>query len=134
MTTQSFSKGEVLSLVGAIFRFRSKDQGWSSSPRKFHGTYDQSYTWFEACIFGEEGEFKHPEEEKWTLQRNRHAGEEPEEYEVELLAESHPMFENLEAGDKIGLKAKAMYPGWENHVYDASIELWFAKPDDLKRP
>ena len=70
------------------------------------------------------------DQQRWELQRNRHAGREAEEYTVEL-DQSHEMFASLEEKDEIAMWARAMYPGWQNFVYDANIDLWFAGPDRL---
>ena len=70
-------------------------------------------------------------QQRWELQRNRHAGREVEDYRIEF-DKDHEMFKSLRKGDKIALWARAMYPGWQNFVYEANIELWFDGVDDLQ--
>lgn len=70
-------------------------------------------------------------EQRWELQRNRHAGRFPEDYTIEL-GEGHGLFESLREGDRIGMWCRAMYGGWQNFVYEAKIEVWFYGPDDLQ--
>ncbi|KAG7001457.1 hypothetical protein G7Y79_00031g065720 [Physcia stellaris] len=127
LTMRQLSRQELRSLVGATITFRSMDQGWSSY-RRFHGTYHQSYTWMEVGLIRKGSDF--PDQPRWELQRNRHAGREAEEYTVEL-DQSHGMFESLEEKDEIAIWARAMYPGWQNCVYNANIDLCFAGPDRL---
>lgn len=67
----------------------------------------------------------------WELQRNRHAVSVPKDYEI-VFGEGHGLFGSLREGDTIGLWARAMYPGWQNFVYEANIEMWFYGPDDLQ--
>ncbi len=70
-------------------------------------------------------------EQRWELQRNRHAGRLPEDYTIRF-GEGHDLFESLREGDRIGVWGRAMYPGWQNLVYEAQIEVWFHGPDDLQ--
>jgi hypothetical protein len=39
---------------------------------------------------------------------------------------SHELVRSLEPGDRIMLMAKAKFPGWENRVYQASIEIFYS--------
>ena len=68
------------------------------------------------------------EGKRFELQRNRHAGRAPENYRCELGTD-HELLRQVESGDSIVLWARAMYPGWENRVYKAMIEVWCV--DDL---
>lgn len=54
-----------------VFTITSKDQGWSSSPGS-HGTYENSWTWFEAVV---RDKIHEPGEGK-IIVRNVHAGQE----------------------------------------------------------
>jgi hypothetical protein len=49
----------------------SKDQGWSGDLRRYHGTYEASWTWFELTV-----ENPKTGEEKYRTEviRNVHAG------------------------------------------------------------
>ena len=68
------------------------------------------------------------ESERYELQRNRHAGREPEVYRIEL-ERAHELLGQVEDGDRFALWARAMFLGWENCVYDAMIEIYCS--DDL---
>lgn len=128
LTTQKLSRQDALSLGGVIFSFRSCDQGWSWES-KSHGTFNGSCTWMETGVVGDDDALAI--EQRWELQRNRHAGREPEDYRIEF-GEGHSLFESLREGDRIGMWCRAMYPGWQNYVHEAKIEMWFHGPDDLQ--
>lgn len=123
-----------LSLIRRIvFTYSSKDQGWSSYSSD-HGTYRNSWTWFEA------GLRKHAEEEeekvsstdqmqhRHRLHCNRHAGWETEDYQF-VVEGDHPLLKNMQAGDEVVLWALAKFGGWENFVQGAAIQIWTM--DDL---
>lgn len=123
-----------------VYSFTSKDQGWSSYPEQ-HGTFEGSCTFLEAGLTrfevkdagGEELARQQSlrvekESERYELHRNRHAGREPEEYRIGL-GEDHELLRRVQDGDRFALWARAQYPGWENVVYGAKIELWCV--DDL---
>ncbi|KIK52057.1 hypothetical protein GYMLUDRAFT_50129 [Collybiopsis luxurians FD-317 M1] len=38
----------------------------------------------------------------------------------------HELVQSLEPGDRVMLIAKAKFPNWENHVYSASIEIFYS--------
>ncbi|KAJ3877408.1 hypothetical protein F5879DRAFT_978334 [Lentinula edodes] len=38
----------------------------------------------------------------------------------------HELIRSLEPGDKIMLMAKSKFPGWANHVYEGSIEIYYS--------
>ena len=112
-----------------VFEFKGKDQGWSSYSSD-HGTYNNSWSWYEAVVRSanvEKGEFP-TEVQRFELQRNRHAGQQPETYRIEL-GEDHDLVKRLAEGNVIGLDACAVFPGWECQVFEARIELWGV--DDL---
>jgi len=130
----------VARVKNITYTFRSKDQGWSDYLQQ-HGTYEGSYTFFEAGLTrfevkGAEGEElarqqslrAEKEAERYELHRNRHAGREAEEYKIQLGA-GHDLLRRVEDGDRFALWARAQYPGWENLVYGARIEIWCV--DDL---
>lgn len=129
LSTRVLLQRDAIAAVGAIFTFRSQDQGWSSDNRMHHGTYDHSWTWMEASIIRDTD--VELSEKRWELQRNRHAGREAENYRIEL-EKDHEMLTFLREGDKIALWARALYPGWRNFVHEAKIELRFAGVDDLQ--
>jgi hypothetical protein len=70
----------------------------------------------------------------WLVQRNMTASREEREHEVEWrsdrLSEPAPgagdrkrFCEELRPGDRVGLWARAMFPGWENYVKEAMVEV-----------
>lgn len=125
--TRAFSAHEAVGLTRIIFTFCTQDQGWSSYP-EHHGTYNQSYTWMETGLYEYGGSAG---TQRWELQRNRHAGQRPEYYTVEL-DQDHELMRMLEQGDCIGMWARAKYPGWSHRVFGAKIELVFYGIDNLK--
>ncbi|KAL9026477.1 MAG: hypothetical protein Q9196_004860 [Gyalolechia fulgens] len=105
---------EVKWLRRLVFRFRSKDQGFSWD-RHNHGTYAGSWTWFEAALRGDGpmGTRDDPDlhvRTKWELQRNRHAGTQFEDYEVVFEHGDARMTElkaAMKEGDVVQLRACA---------------------------
>ena len=137
LSTRPLTAFEVANIRRLVFTFRSKDQGWSSYTSD-HGTFRNTWSWFEAGI--RHTSYSLPEEEehdivsndnyeRHELQRNRHATRQPESYRIELERD-HPVVQCLKAGDVIDLLACAMYPGWKNIVYSAGVEVFLA--DDLQ--
>ncbi|KAL9104684.1 MAG: hypothetical protein Q9163_000427 [Psora crenata] len=138
LSTPPLSSNEIARARSVVFTFTSKDQGWSSYPSHF-GTYENTWTWFEAGLrtqpitehdpsagngaTNEQGRKPEYGYERFILQRNRHAGRVPESYRVELGQDS-PLFAKLKAGDVIDLVACAQYAGWENQVHEAGIQIW----------
>lgn len=140
-----FATSDLNSLRQIVFRFRSRDQGWSWD-RQNHGTYGGSWTWFEAVV----REQHHVEgastetprvrpdtiryvRRKWELQRNRHAGTEFEDYKVVFDdgdARMTELKETMKEGDWLELRACATFPSWENRVEEAHVEVWCL--DDLR--
>ncbi len=146
----------IRQLRTVVFTFLAKDQGWSSYNAD-HGSYRNSWTWFEAAVLEEnetespvereqngleaggeqrrdQDESNHeldplPKTKRQHLQTNRHAGRLAEAYRCELEA-GQGILRDLKEGDKIALLAFAMYPGWVNHVEKAGLEIW--KVDDLR--
>ena len=140
LATNPLSSLEITRLKRIVFTFRSRDQGWSDD-FAHHQTFDASWTWMEtsltrhlstACTGEEPDDQRQIKEAKesarYELQRNRHAGREPEDYRHELGAD-HELLRTVEEGDSIVLWARAMYPSWENRIYRAAIEVWCV--DDL---
>lgn len=107
-----------------MFEFTSKDQGWSSYPET-QGTFDGSWTWFEAHV-------QYPAETGqrvvFQLQRNRHAGERYEDYDLRFGPDDGIVRAALAGGEGtyVELVALASYPGWVNNVRRAAVTLSFA--------
>ena len=134
LVTDPVSGRVINKLREIVYSFRGQDQGWSSYPQD-HGTYAGSWTWFEAGLTRFEDKNAQGEElrrqkdlraekerDRYELHRNRHAGLKPENYVIELGAE-HDLLKRVEEGDRFALWARAMFPGWENRVHRARIEI-----------
>ena len=115
------------SIRSIIFTTRSHDQGWSWDNAN-QGTYNASWTWFEAGILMNTAE---P-----TLQdckrivTNMHADKEEREHRVEWFADDPDpyvqlIFRKLRQGQTIGVNVCAMFPGWQNMVQYSSIAFTF---------
>ena len=120
----------------------SRDQGWSSTSGS-QGTYDDSWTWFDAVVLPPEDQ--HPPAEavphavgecvyygpppyRHHVQHNRHAGSEMESYRVELWRlDGLGMFQIMKKGSRVAFVACARFPGWVNRVQDAGMEFWSAE-------
>ena len=100
-----------------------------------------SWTWFEAGFSRFEDRNAQGEElrrqkdlraekerNRHELHRNRHAGPNPEDYVIELGTEND-LLKRVEEGDRFALRARAVFPGWENRVHKARIEIYCV--DDL---
>ncbi|KAI4171552.1 MAG: hypothetical protein LQ343_004144 [Gyalolechia ehrenbergii] len=142
ITLPPVTTNEIQLLRRLIFRFRSKDQGFSWD-RQNHGTYGGSWTWFEAVLTGDRDvnvsgsqavTHDNPRNasdlnvrKKWELQRNRHAGTQFEDYEIVFEHRDARMTElkaAMKEGDVVELRACARYGAWMNHVEEATVELW----------
>ncbi|KAF8992156.1 hypothetical protein BDQ17DRAFT_1254220 [Cyathus striatus] len=147
--------GEVIPTKVKMVKFttRSCDQGGGGSALArgmLLGTYNPSWTWFEAGIIRPvlsdttyvRGEIMLPPgiPKRWEVQRNVHASRSRRLHEViwtpgTLHKENPPtvdgkgagagFIESLRPGDCICIMARALYPGWENHVASASIEILY---------
>lgn len=118
---------DIPNIKRIVFSFTSKDQGWSSYPSD-HGSYDNTWSWFEALLDPKAdtaGALTLTDDPPrcFELQRNRHAGQVPETYEIEV-EEGSELFTHLKEGWTLSLVARACCPGWENQVHDAAIKVW----------
>ena len=131
LSSKPLSAEDAKDIRKAIFEFKGQDQGWSSYPAD-HGTYNNTWTWYEAVVRNTQGEEGQPPVEmcRFELQRNRHAGHQPESYRIEI-GRDHPLIKGLGEGDVIDLGACAVFPGWLCQVHEAKIEMWGV--DDLTR-
>ena len=140
LVTDPLSAYVVARLRAVVYSFHSQDQGWSSFPQH-HGTYEATWTWFEASLTrfedpdvqgeileGQKALRMEKEQTRYELRRNRHAGRDPENYTIELVKE-HELLKLVQNGDRFALWACAAFPGWVNRVHQARIELWCV--DDL---
>ncbi|EIW71021.1 hypothetical protein TREMEDRAFT_27701 [Tremella mesenterica DSM 1558] len=99
----------------------SKDQGWSSSGQHY-GTYQQCYSWFEVSLWRDGREV---EGSRCSIQSNVHAGQYFKSHR-NVLGPSHSLVQQAKQGDRVMLWARARYPGWRNHVREASITIYTA--------
>lgn len=114
-----------------VISITSHDQGWSDD-RRFHGTYEASWTWFEAevkVLGGEEGRCA-----KWRrrLCCNLHAEGRDRTHVVEWRwdgdeEEDRDLVRSLGPGCVLSVVPWARFPGWENHVSCARIDIYRAE-------
>lgn len=129
LATKPISQQEISKIRRVVYTFCSQDQGWSSDDSNLHGTFSGSWTWFESGLAHRKTISRDAKDStRYELQRNRHAGRQAESYRHELDVD-HELLQRVEASDRFTLWARARYPGWENRVYHASIEVWCL--DDL---
>lgn len=105
----------------------SHDQGWSSY-KVSHGTFENSWTWFEADIEKSpraSNIVSHGPEKR--LLTNVHASRQYRRREVSYTClgslKHRKWLEGLYPGDKISIIPMAWFPGWTNYVREASIEV-----------
>lgn len=114
LTSKPIPDGKKLKKV--IITVVSKDQGWSSFPDD-HGTYNNSWTWFELSA----GPPPSGSVERWRgeVVRNLHAHGEFKEHTIEILDKG--LYEKAESGDVLAVWACAEFPGWRNTVKKVTI-------------
>ncbi|KAJ5969059.1 hypothetical protein N7501_005307 [Penicillium viridicatum] len=102
----------------------SHDQGWSSY-REDHGTFRNSWTWFELGIERPPGRDDISKDEDLRLATNVHAEREAMNHQITYRRDQKLRWmENLQAGDLISIVPRARFPGWRNTVEKASIEVY----------
>ncbi|KAG5643272.1 hypothetical protein DXG03_001239 [Asterophora parasitica] len=100
---------------------KSRDQGFVDFPDA------GSWSWFEIVVL-ESPEASEPKVKDglalvWLSHENK-LGE--EDYETQLgpvLDENHDIFSGLEAGNALGVRVCARFPGWENHASQGRLVL-----------
>ena len=113
-----------------VFTITSKDQGWSDNHAS-HGTYNSSYTWFEAVTRGRDVVEATPDQSR-TIVHNVHAGKEYKThvvtwtYDAEDEQERDWVNDNLKKGRQVDITVWARYPGWVNNVAAARIDVYTA--------
>jgi hypothetical protein len=114
------------------FRTVSHDQGWSSY-QDLQGTYDGSYTWFEAAFISSRpllmggGDDDDEQSERLIISRNIHASREWKEHNLSLGAD-HPILQKAKPGQQMALIARAMYGRWVNHIKEAEVTIYLSWP------
>lgn len=111
------------SVRSVIFTTRSHDQGWSWE-KKCHGTYEGSWTWFEAGILMKTAEPTLGDCKQ--IITNVHASKNEKTHRVEWFADDEDpyiqlIFRKLRQGESIGLNVCACFPGWQNLARYSSI-------------
>ncbi|KAL1649589.1 hypothetical protein SLS58_001646 [Diplodia intermedia] len=99
---------------------RSHDQGWSDY-QEHHGTYSQSYTWFEIAIQKPGGRWVEVEESEKKFVYNVHASDRTRQHCV--VFRGRGWIDLLEPGDRIGVVPQAVYLVWVNFVESVSIHV-----------
>jgi len=92
----------------------SKDQGWSKYLHD-HGTYRNSWTWFELSV----GPSKDSEKWRGEVVRNLHAHGEFKEHTVEIS--DGELYERARSGDVLTVWVIARYRDWKNTVKKVTI-------------
>lgn len=115
LSSKPIPNGKKLKKV--VITVDAKDQGWSSYPED-HGTYRNSWTWFELSIGRPSGGGP---VERWRgeVVKNLHAHGEFKEHTIEILDKG--LYEKAESGDVMTVWAHARFPGWRNTVKKATI-------------
>ncbi|KAJ7256225.1 hypothetical protein B0H12DRAFT_1112850 [Mycena haematopus] len=150
------------------FNILSNDQGWGGNPQD-EGTYNGSYTWFEAAIL-RPGTAPEPQgwrrlatmlgasrfrparplfevtdqdgRSRWLVQTNRCATSQALDHSVVWQPDGSPtssgdlkengsgdgagFIELLAPEDRIGIVARARFPGWMNYVRSVNIVVYYA--------
>ncbi|KAL9112310.1 MAG: hypothetical protein Q9227_003428 [Pyrenula ochraceoflavens] len=110
----------------------SRDQGWSDHANH-HGTYMNSWTWFEAGIsreiMNEDGTTSRSIIKKREVCHNINAGKEDKTHTVTWYCNAvdegeREWVRELKEGDSIALSVEARYAGWQNNVHSAQINVY----------
>lgn len=115
LTSKPIPSGQKLKKV--VITVDSKDQGWSSYSDD-HGTYRNSWTWFELSV-GQPSDKGSVERWRGKVVWNLHAHGEFKEHTIEIL--DNGLYEKAESGDVLTVWAHAQYQGWRNTVRKATI-------------
>ena len=112
LVSRQIPEGRTLKKV--VITVVSKDQGWSSY-QVDHGTYRNSWTWFELSV----GPSKDSEKWRGEVVRNLHAHDEFKEHTVEI--KDGELYEKAKSGDVLTVWALAKHSGWKNTVKKVTI-------------
>ncbi|KGO37087.1 hypothetical protein PEX1_043940 [Penicillium expansum] len=117
-------QGERFPVQEVRINILSHDQGWSSY-REDHGTFRNSWTWFDLGIERSPGRDDISTDEDLRLATNVHAGREAMNHQITYRRDQKLRWmQNLQAGDRISIVPRARFPGWRNTVEKASIEVY----------
>ncbi|KAA8914638.1 hypothetical protein FN846DRAFT_479986 [Sphaerosporella brunnea] len=112
--------GNPRKLRRVVVRTRSHDQGWSNDAHLYRGTYEASWTWWEAGVRGRADVA--PKE----LHRNLHAVREAAEHVVAWDVGQEPWLRSLREHDVVEVFARARFPGWVHYVEWCVVEVFYA--------
>jgi len=115
LTSEPIPSGKRLKKV--VITVVSKDQGWSSYSED-HGTYRNTWTWFELSV-GRPSDEGFVERWRGEVVRNLHAHGEFKEHTIQILDKG--LYEKAESGDVLTVWAHAQFPGWRNTVKKVMI-------------
>ncbi|OGM47234.1 hypothetical protein ABOM_003929 [Aspergillus bombycis] len=102
----------------------SHDQGWSSYPQD-HGSFNNSWTWFDLGIARPPGRDDISKNANLRLATNVHASKKTVCHEITYRSDQNLWWvRNLQAGDRISIIPRALFPGWRNFVEKACIEIY----------
>ena len=101
----------------------SHDQGWSDHYED-HGTFQNSWTWFDLGIRRSDG--GDASDEIIRLATNAHARWETFHHELLYRSDRDSWVRGLQPGDQLRIIPRARFPGWENFVEGASIVIYTA--------
>lgn len=95
------------------------------------GTYEASFTWFEACVLAPSGQERGP---RRMIQRNVHARFDDKTHVNCWSLEGadddlRGWMASIRPGDTVQVMPRAPFPAWTNFVTSAKIQLW-ASPSD----
>ncbi|KAF2432088.1 hypothetical protein EJ08DRAFT_162548 [Tothia fuscella] len=112
-----------------VFTITSKDQGYSWDT-EYHGTYENSWTWFEAAVRTTDDRNAARIGNKRIIS-NVHAGQSYKTHVISLSYDSAKKedkvwVEALARGQYIELSARAKYPGWTCFAKYAQIDVYSA--------
>lgn len=100
----------------------SHDQGWSSYSGD-QGTLKNSWTWFDLGIQRPPGREEISIDSDVRLATNLHAVRKTQHHQQVFERDCRPWMRQLQDGDQILIIPRATFPGWENFVEKASIEI-----------
>ena len=87
--------------------------------------HEGSQSWFELGIVAADSHA--PPRRSWVSHYNEIAGEDLKEHIGIEFDAHHPLWEELREGDRLGLWAHAIHPGWECRAAAAELQYreWF---------
>ncbi|KAE8420951.1 hypothetical protein BDV36DRAFT_292885 [Aspergillus pseudocaelatus] len=98
--------------------------GWSIYPQD-HGTFNNSWTWFDLGITRPAGREDISKDANLRLATNVHASKKTMCHEITYRRDQNLRWvQNLEPGDSISIIPRALFPGWSNFVEKACIEIY----------